>query len=415
MWIMEYSVQMIKRISKLWFLLLCLSILLSACTTVGTSDANQYLASQTVNSTDSTGAVAAPTLTWTSTQMGTADPTATVTPGPSQTPAPATYFFFEPGVNPLTGSPVANPEILNRRPVMVKVSNWPREGRPHAGLTSADLVFEYFIGYQMNRFLAVYYGNDADLIGPVRSGRLVDAQLAQLYQGLLAYGNADPQVDEVLVEDLGERALTFNELPCPPMCGESTHSATGVFADSTAMTAYAEAMGIDNAQPDLRGMYFQSDPPAGDASGLTLRVEYANFSIMEWRYDRESSAYQLWEEAEVEDVLEMALMTDRNNNKAVSFDNVIVMYAEYIEYAPSLHDIILQGAQGDQPALLFRDGLLTYATWRVPDAARPIIFETPDGDPLPLKPGKTWIVIMGQNSRTTQPAGGDWTIYFGLP
>jgi hypothetical protein len=57
---------------------------------------------------------------------------------------------------------------------------------------------------------------------------------------------------------------------------------------------------------------------------------------------------------------------------------------------------------------------VNYATWRVPEGERPIVFETPDGQPLPLKPGKTWVVIMGQSSRTTQPAGGEWTIYFDL-
>jgi hypothetical protein len=393
-------------------LLLVLS--LASCTTVGTPDSVAILESQEKEGADFVEELASPTLNQTPTQIPTAVPTATATPGPSPTPAPATYFYFEEGVNPLTGLSVSDPSVLNRRPVMIKVSNWPREGRPHAGLTSADLVFEYFIGYQMNRFLAVYYGADAEVVGPVRSGRLVDAQLAQLYQGLLAYGNADPQVDEVLFEVLGERSLTFNALPCPPMCGESTHSATGVFADSGALTAYARENGIDNSPPDLRGMYFQSEPPVGDASGLKLRVEYANFSIMEWRYDPEIGNYQLWEEFDREGVLEMGLMTDRNNDKAVAFENVIVMYAEYLEYAPSLHDIVLQGAQGYQPALLFRDGRVNYATWRAPETERPIVFETPDGEPLPLKQGRTWVVIMGQSSSTTQPAGGEWTIYFDL-
>jgi hypothetical protein len=388
---------------------------LPACTTVGTSELNPNLVTPKINTPEGREQTSEPTVLFTSSQIPTAMPTNTATPGPSQTPAPATYFFFEPGVNPLTGLSVSNPAILGRRPVMVKVSNWPREGRPHAGLSSADLVFEYFIGNQMNRFLAVYYGDDADVIGPVRSGRLVDAQLVQLYQGILAYGNADPQVDEVLVDVLGERALSFNELPCPPMCGESTHSATGVFADSGALTAYVEERGIENSPPDLRGMYFQVEVPDVDASGKTLRVEYANFSIMEWRYDAEIGAYHLWMEAESEEGLVMSLMTDRNNNQAIRFENVIVMYAEYLEYAPSLHDIVIRDAQGYQPALLFRDGMVTYASWRVPEVERPIIFETPDGEVLPLKPGKTWIVIVGQASQTIQPAGGDWTIYFDLP
>jgi hypothetical protein len=136
---------------------------------------------------------------------------------------------------------------------------------------------------------------------------------------------------------------------------------------------------------------------------------------MEWRYDEALGTYNLWMEKEGSGGLEMGLMTDRNNGEEIAFENVIVMFAEYIEYAPSLHDIVLQGVQGYQPALLFRDGMINYATWRTPEADRPIVFETPDGNSLTLKPGKTWIVIVGQASRTTQPAGGEWTIYFDLP
>ncbi len=397
-------------LKRFLFSILILIFSLSACTTVGTREANPYI------TTPSRTAIHATSTPFVS-------KTASIPPSPTlaelitltPTDEPATYYYFPPDVNPLTGLTVADPDVLDRRPVMVKVSNWPREGRPHAGLSSADIVFEYFIGQQMNRFLAVYYGEDADVIGPVRSGRLVDAQLVNLYQGILAYGNADPQVDAVLVEQLGERALAFKNLPCPPMCGTLTHSATGVFADSAATTTYALSIGVDNTQPDLRGMYFQGDAPQGDAQGVQLRVEYANFSIMEWRYDEEEGKYRLWMEAETVEGLDLALMTDRNNAEPITFDNLVVMYADYIEYAPTLHDIIIQDAQGYQSALLFRDGVLTYGTWRVPEPDRPIIFETPEGDSLPFKPGKTWIVIVGSSSQTLQPVGGEWEIYFALP
>jgi len=396
-------------------ILIILGVFLAGCTTIGPATQPAQLGAQTLAENQAEIPVLQATAIPTPTRIPTAVPTFTPTPGPTKTPAPATYFHFEAGFNPLTGLPVDNPANLNRRPVMVKVSNWPREGRPHAGLTGADIVFEYFIGHQMNRFLAVYYGDNAGEIGPVRSGRLVDAQLVNLYQGILAYGNADPQVDEVLVEILGERALAFNELSCPAMCGESTHSATGVFANSQALTDHFRNIGVDNPPPDLRGMMFQPEPPVGDANGSLLHIEYADFSVMEWRYNDVESNYHLWMEAQTEDALVLAPITDRNNNQPVTFDNVVVMYAEYIEYAPSLHDILIQDIQDYQPALLFRDGTLTYGTWRVPEPNRPIIFETPGGESLPFKPGNTWIVIVGMNSLTTQPAGGEWEIYFDLP
>ena len=211
-----------------------------------------------------------PTSTATTTPSPTPSPTATETlvpPTPSPTPDP---ILLEPGYNPLTGLVVQDPSLLDRRPVMVKVSNWPRLGRPHAGLSAADIVFEYYIGAFMNRFLAIYYGNNDDVIGPVRSGRLVDAQLTQIYQGLLAYGDADIAVDEALVDVLGERALPFHIMPCPAMCGEVTHSATGVFANSNELTKYAIGQGIDNSRPSLQGMVFQEDPPVGDELGTIV-------------------------------------------------------------------------------------------------------------------------------------------------
>ncbi len=407
--------------------LILLGIFSGACTTVGPPSGltpvwNPYLETQpeTYLLTETTPTeVDFPLIISKLYASATPSPTPTVTPTatmiPTTTMPPATYYFFEENINPLTGLAVSNPETLARRPVFIKVSNWPREGRPHAGLSAADIVFEYFIGYNMNRFLAVYYGGNASKIGPVRSGRLVDAQLTNLYQGILAYGNADPQVDAVLVEELGDRALAFKYLPCPPMCGTVTHSATGVFADSAAMTTYAVDQGIDNTPPDLRGMYFQQEAPVGDAEGIFLRFEYASWSRTEWHYDPAAQQYALWMDTETNGGVVEAPMTDRNTGAPITVANVIVMYAEYIEYAPTLHDIRIQDAQDYQPVLLFRDGVVVYGTWRVPEQNRPIIFETPDGDSLPFKPGKTWIIIASDVSQTYQPSGGRWDIYFDLP
>ncbi len=137
------------------------------------------------------------------------------------TAAPTPYemegmYNFPDNVNPLTGLVVDDPSRLERRPVMVKVSNFPRTGRPHAGLSFADFVFEYYIGYGMNRFSAIYLSQDCSQVGPVRSGRLVDAQLGEMYQSLLFYGDADPQVDKVILHELGPRALAEMYLPSPP-------------------------------------------------------------------------------------------------------------------------------------------------------------------------------------------------------
>ena len=350
----------------------------------------------------------------------TTEPTATATllpPTPTVMLTPTSDpILLDPAYNPLTGLLVDDPALLNRRPLMIKVSNWPRLGRPHAGLSAADIVFEYYIGAFMNRFLAIYYGQDATKIGPVRSGRLVDSQLTNLYQGLLIYGDADEAVDQTLLTVLGERALPFHILPCPAMCGQATHSATGVFANATELTRYVVDQGIDNSRPDLAGMHFQSEPPVGDELGTLVSFVYADFSLTEWRYNPGLGVYHLWQDSELPDgKITKAPTYDRNTDEPLSFENIIIVYTNYITFTPSKHDIELTNVSSFQSALFFRDGIMSYGTWRAEDDQSPLQFFTTDGSPMPLKPGQTWIILAGNHTVTGQVSPGAWDFYFNTP
>ncbi len=338
----------------------------------------------------------------------TCTPTATITPTPTLTPTPQT-------LNPLTGLPVLDPTILDRRPVMIKVSNWPATGRPHAGLSNADIVFEYYIGYAKSRFLALYYGEDAPKIGPVRSGRMVDPQLVNLYGGIFAYGNADPKVDAVILPALGERALAFKYLPCPPMCGVDTHDATGVFADSAATTTYALQRGINNDPPNLTGMTFNPSPLEGMQAGEVITFRFADWSMTEWRYDHTSGTYLWWMESNQSGSIVLEPMPDRNTGQQIAMDNVIVIFARYIEYAPTLHDIQISSVSVSQPAIFFRNGMALEGTWHIADPNAPMVFQTLDGMPYNLKPGKTWVFIAGLNTNIQQEPSLRWQFNFAIP
>ena len=95
-------------------------------------------------------------------------PTATMLPG-SLGPDD-----FPENVNPLTGLVVDNPGVLERRPVGVKINNYPRTNRPQWGLSLADIVYEFYHNNDLPRFHAIFYGNDAEQVGPIRSARLFD-------------------------------------------------------------------------------------------------------------------------------------------------------------------------------------------------------------------------------------------------
>jgi hypothetical protein len=74
------------------------------------------------------------------------------------TPTSEPQITFPPGINPLTGLPVADPALFNIPALLVSISNFPAIGRPQAGLSFAPFVYEYYITEGATRFLAVFYG-----------------------------------------------------------------------------------------------------------------------------------------------------------------------------------------------------------------------------------------------------------------
>ena len=146
--------------------------------------------------------------TATPTPVPTATPT--LTPTPDYPPQGLGPTNFPPGVNPLTGLEVKNPASLERRPIAVKVENLPREDRPQWGLSKADINYEYYTEEGTTRFIAIFYGNDAELVGPVRSARLFDLNIVPMYKSAFRVrqrlvAGAQPPVQPGLCQPAADR------------------------------------------------------------------------------------------------------------------------------------------------------------------------------------------------------------------
>ena len=301
---------------------------------------------------------------------------------------------------------------------MLKVSNFPRAGRPHAGLSYADLMFDYYIGFGSNRFLAVFYGQDSPRVGPIRSGRRVDAELVNMYGGVLGYGSADADTDAVLASALGEYAISHHQADCPVFCGEDTHSATGVFANSAELSQYVSQKGLDNSAPQMEGMLFSDVIPEAGAEGQQVNILFNYLNRGEWRYDAESGRYLRWIEFlqdEESDQYEMIPLTDAVTGRQLAFSNVIIISAYYNELAPSAHEIDILGNKRGLPAVFFRDGQMFKGSWAVPDVQLPMRFYDENGKDFTLKPGSTWVVIAGFSSSFKEMQPGIWELFFFLP
>jgi hypothetical protein len=341
-------------------------------------------------------------------------PSATSAPTSTLAPSPTASWIgpedFPEGVNPLTGLQVSDPSLLDRRPVMIKVSNYPAYLRPHSGLSFADMVWEYYIGVGMTRFLALYYGRDAPQVGPVRSGRLIDPQIVRMYGGLLGLVGADAYVWDVIKDAIPGRYVTERPLTCPALCRESVEHS--VFANTSEFSEYVESIGLDNRRPDLPGMVFDPHTPDGGQRADSFWIYISYYDQVRWDYDIEAGAYLRFQESAQEDgTVELAPMTDRLTSEQLTFDNVVVLFTWHDEIKPELIDMDLINSDGRR-ALILRDGRLYEASYHAVSDTAPLRFYDEDGNPFPFKPGTTWFVIMGLESTLEELDQGSWKMRF---
>jgi hypothetical protein len=355
-----------------------------------------------------------------------AAPAPTPLPEPTSTPAPTlpapTAVIVTPetvqqygpedfpaDVNPLTGLKVADVSVLERRPIAVKVSQFPRRVRPQYGLSLADLVWEHFAEAGVTRMTAIYLGNDSPKIGSIRSARLIDIPLAESYKTMLVTSGSSQGVlnrlaktgfyDRVIAEATG-----YNE--CPPLCREEEASQTTdkLFTGTQDIWNIAAQLGV-NTRQDLRGTAFFPEAPAGGVPATIVHINYhLDNNVVEWRYDPATGRYARWVDTATPG--ELAAHTDAVNGQPLSAANVVVLYINHVstdiveDFADGGHCGYEIQLWGSGPAKLFRDGQAYDVTWVRFEIDDVIGFVGPDNIIFPFKPGNTWFEILNLNSPT---------------
>jgi hypothetical protein len=408
---------------KKFFGMLLLALLISACSR-GVPEPTEVITTQSLASS-ATPTQPEPTLTpviptETPTQVFT--PTATL-PYPDEGYGPDN---FPSDVNPLTGLLVENARSLDQRPVAVKINIVPRSGtRPPWGLSNADIVFDYYQNNGYTRFHTIFYGEDTDLAGPIRSARFPDHFLIRMYKSIFAYGSADPLINERLFgAEYSDRLVLEGGGSglCPPtdqypMCRFDPQGYSHLLGGTSEIRGYAQNQGVDDRRQNLDGMYFNLEPPSGGESAEVVKVNYSNDNYLSWDYDSISGKYLRYQDDSFDrgEGETFAPLLDRNNDEHIPADNVVVVFMEHTYYRKPPGEIMEMLVSGSGPAYAFRDGKAYEVRWNIPATDSVLFLTDQDGTPFPYKPGKTWYQVIGVSSNVLESEGGKWRFEFLIP
>lgn len=344
------------------------------------------------------------------------------------TPFPSGYegapvFVLSTNTNPLTGLTAADPALLERRPIAVKITQFPRLVRPQAGLTLADVVYEYYIEDGLTRFIAVFYGNDAEMAGPVRSGRFFDEHIARMYQAFFAFKYADPRVyDYYKDSDLKDYMVVPTIGSCPPFSIGPTQRDTynNVFFNTAKFkSCIAKRPEVDNSRPTISSSFFSSLAPKSDFRAERIYTQYSLDDYNYWQYIPAENRYRRYQEVDTQrggKAPSYALLTDDLTDQPVMADNVVVLlvthrFANKFNEEDEVYHIDMYGTGN---AFVFRDGIAIEATWNRVQLDQPILLTTSLGAPVYLKPGVTFYQVIGETSQAWQ-ADTDWHFNWQAP
>jgi hypothetical protein len=353
------------------------------------------------------GLIPAPTPTATSVPPSPtpAPPTETPTITPTATPSypPEGYgpTGFPADVDPLTGLKVADPALLARRPMAIKVSNLPRDIRPQFGLSLAELVFEYYTEEGSTRFIALFYGNDAARVGPIRSARFFDVHVVRGYKAIFAFGYAYiAELQRLYGSEFANRLVV--EGPNTPLTRWDPNGLNSLVVNTADLSAYITKQGVENGRQNLDGMSFKMDPPVGGQPVPRLYVRYSSAIYNRWDYAAATGKYLRFSDT-ADDLSngqaeEYAQLTDALTEQPIAFDNIVILYVTHQLYSAGIYDILFSGTG---TGYAFRDGQANKVKWQR-NRSDVVSLTNPDGTAYALKPGTTWFEVVGTSSTLKQ-------------
>jgi hypothetical protein len=300
----------------------------------------------------------------------------------------------------------------------VKISNYPHSVRPQWGLSLADQAFEYYLEDGMTRFAAVFFSNNASKVGPIRSGRIFDATLLEMYNAIMVFNGADPKVVNYFKDLNHTNSLVVERKGITPLWRDlSLPEPHNLFGDTSAISAHVTERGSNNQRPELVSNAFYSLGHYGKdwAMQVHIRYSYANYAY--WEYDLDTSRFLRYQGSQdnLENNPKYELLTDSLTGLPIAADNIIVLFVPHEYYYRSSDTEIFDIKLIDQGnAYIFRDGKGNPALWSRPEKNLPLTILDTNGSLFPLKPGITFFQIIHTDSTFTSE-NNTWTFDFVRP
>ncbi|MCR4791955.1 MAG: DUF3048 domain-containing protein [Lachnospiraceae bacterium] len=300
--------------------------------------------------------------------------------------APSNAAVAAGGINELTGLPTAAPEL--QRPIAVMIDN-DAMASPHYGLAEADIIYEMVNSTKnrrVTRLMAIYkdYNNVARL-GNIRSARPTNIILANEYDAILIHDGGPIYINPFIsMYMLPHLSGGFSRIPNGKPSWYTEYCLSGEAARRIAGAGYSFNY-VNPACAQNRFNFGYNDLAAGmPVNCVALPFPHNSTMLM---YNAATGNYD-WNELG-------SPVVDAEDFQQVTFKNVIIQCAPMVELDGNGY--MIYGVVGSGVGYYLTNGRCIAITW-YKDVLGHTVYFNPDGTPITVNPGKTYIGIVPTDS-----------------
>ena len=310
-------------------------------------------------------------------------PTATPEPTPEPTPAPVPA--------PLTGLLVTEAATM-QHPIAVMIDDH-KDARPQSGFNAADIVWQAPAEGGIPRYMLVFQSRLPSRLGPIRSARQYYIEWAAEWRAMYAHIGGSPQALATLAAK-GHGQLVYNadglRFDGSDMFRTTDHAAPhNLYTDTKHLKAMEAAVGAKDGP--VTPVWSFDAPLAADArpQGTTITIHYP-YETIRYRYDAATNTWLRYIDGS------KTAQVDAADGRPVTPTNVVILrmrFGPLNDGHPNKHRLEAQNV-GSGEAVIATNGRVVHGRWKKASIDAPTLLYGPDGSPISLTAGQTFVQVI---------------------
>ena len=299
--------------------------------------------------------------------------------------------------SPLNGKLFTKSEmdiLMARRPVAVMINNHAA-ARPQSGLNSADIVIEANVESGITRYMAIFWSEAPEKVGPIRSIRQYYLEWLSEYDPIVIHDGCASS-DDVRVNACGNIYLygikDIGTLGAWRWDDGRRYAPHNEYSSVEYAWEYARKVDWNNFPTTLESWKFKNDTDItsrgdGETIEVTFHTRLNNGGLYDaiWTYDTTTNSYfrKVGGQADM----------DQETSTQVSARNVVIQEIQMINTGDDKAHIILTTIdEGD--AIFLIDGNIEYGTWKKTSRTDRTTYYDSKGEEIEFNRGRIWISVI---------------------